>query len=80
VKWRDVRATNVFITHYPEFVEMMDDVWVVLGVEPSDDHDDYIKIRYSYLHNLGEPTSISEFSVDPESPIDYAAMFDEAVA
>ncbi len=69
----------MFITHYPEFVGMVDDVWVVLEVGPSDEHEGYVKIRYSYLHNLDEPTAISEFSVDPESPVDYAAMFDEVV-
>jgi hypothetical protein len=75
VKWRDVQPGNSFMTRYPS-VAARDDVWVVLAVRRSEEHEDFILIRYSYLHNLGDEDAVSEFHVDSESHVDYDPMFE----
>jgi len=52
VKWGEVRAGDVFVTNYGAASPMVDDVWVVLGVRPSEEGELFVVIRYAYLHNM----------------------------
>jgi len=70
--WGEVRAGNVFQIR----LSKEDDVWVVLNVKPSLFAETFVLIRYAFIHNLGEFDSVSEFNVDPNTPVDYDPLFD----
>ncbi len=64
MKWGEVKTGDVFINNIG-----VDDVWIVLSVGPSDEGEIFISIRYAYLHNIGDPDSISEWNAIAEGPV-----------
>ncbi len=63
MKWGEVKVGDVFVNRTGSEV---DDVWVVLSVGPSEEGPIFVSIRYAYLHNIGEPDSISEWNAIAE--------------
>lgn len=51
--------------------DSLDNLWVVLNVEPSDEQPGYIAVTYAYIHQLGQPDSVSTWHTDPSWPHDY---------
>lgn len=66
MKWGEVKVGDVFANRTGANA---DDVWVVLGVSPSEEGPVFVSIRYAYLHNIGASDSISEWNAIAEQHV-----------